>query len=399
MPLGLENLVSLGFYGLFLVLAGLAVYRFRSRKMLYGLSIASVVLLGFILHGCPCPVGMFQNIVGGLIQPISYVPETTILLFVLPLLAALFFGRIFCSSVCPLGAVQELTAIVKWRVPECLEQVLGLFRWFWLGLGVFFVYTGLGYYICRFDPYVGLFRLSGLYPVMIFTGIMLMLGFFISRPFCRFLCPYGALLGFCSSLAMTKVTVTPGECTKCRLCEDICPYNAIQKPSIDPTSDDRRRGPRRLFLAVVILPVLVAGFATLGYRTAPQFAPWSVDVRTAMLLHAEEESGDQTFGIYPETRAAVQSAMLFGTTHQEIYDKAKKRFEQFRFGGGLLGAWFGLVLGLKLVSMLTRRRRTDYEVDSSRCVACGRCFWYCPNQKESRVLLQLANEETEASQE
>lgn len=387
--LTVENFSSVALYSVFLLLAGLAVFRWRSRKILFCLSIASVVLLGFVQRGCPCPVGMFQNIVDAVIHPLPFLPWTVLFLFTLPLLIALFFGRVFCSSVCPLGAVQELTALVNVKIPEGVEQGLGLLRYVWLGFGVFFVVTGLGYLVCRFDPYVGLFRFGGLYPVLLFSGVLILLGFFVGRPFCRFLCPYGALLGLCGTLSTKKVTVTPGECTKCRLCEEICPYNAILKPSAEPTPLERKQGPRRFVAAVIALPILVALFAWIGYQLGPRFAPWHFEVRSAELLYAEEQKLVDAFGTFPETRAVIQT----GQPYSDVYRKAFDRIQRFRGAGFWLGVWIGTVIGLKLVSLTLRRRRTEYEVDPARCVACGRCFWYCPNQPQRRILLEIENNE------
>lgn len=381
----LENFTSVGIYALFLVLATLAVYRLRSRKTLFLLAVASVAILGFVMQGCPCPVGMFQNIVDAFVSPFPYIPWTVILLFTIPLFLALFLGRVFCSSVCPLGALQELTALKPLRIPDALEQVLGILRYVWLGLAVFFVYTGLGYLVCRFDPYVGIFRFGGLYPIMIFSLGMLILGIFIARPFCRFLCPYGALLGLCSTVAAKKVSVTPGDCTKCRLCEEICPYNAIERPTATPTAWERKRGPRRVLAAVVALPILTIVFALFGYAVAPRFALWHYDVRAAEYLYAEEQKLVDAFGTFPETRAVIQT----GVPYEDIYRTAWNRIQRFRTAGFWLGVWIGAVIGLKWISLTLRRRREDYEVDPARCVACGRCFWYCPNQKENRILLEI----------
>jgi len=380
-----EKFSAVGIYTLFLILAGFAAFRWRSRKVLFLLAIISVTLLGFVMQGCPCPVGMFQNIVDAFVQPFPFIPWTVIILFTLPLFTALVFGRIFCSSVCPFGAVQELTALKNLRVPEGLEQILGLFRFFWLGLGIFFVVTGLGYFVCRFDPYVGLFRFGGIYPVLVFSGVMILLGFFIGRPFCRFFCPYGAMLGLCGSVSAKKISVTPGECTKCRLCEKICPYNAILKPTATPTQIERRQGPRRVLAAIVVFPVFVAIFAWIGYQISPKFASWHIDIRRAELLYAEEQKLVDAFGTFPETRAV----MLSGESYEAVYRQALERFQRFRIAGLWLGIWFGMVIGVKLISLTLRRRRTEYEVDPARCVACGRCFWYCPNQKEHRILLEI----------
>ena len=52
------------------------------------------------------------------------------------------------------------------------------------------------------------------------------------------------------------------------------------------------------------------------------------------------------------------------------------------FGGALFGAFVGLVVGGKLLALSVKRRRTDYEADRASCLACGRCYSYCPKEHE-----------------
>jgi NAD-dependent dihydropyrimidine dehydrogenase PreA subunit len=382
-PIATINAVSLGVYCLFLVIAGLAVHHWRSRKTLFCLAVCSIFILGFWLHVCPCPVGMFQNLVQAIVDPAAVVSWTVVLLFALPLVAALFWGRIFCSSVCPLGAIQELTTIKNLPVSDRVEHVLGLFRYFWLGIGVFCVVVGLGYIVCRFDPYVAFFHFGALYPVLIFAAVVLGIGMLVGRPFCRFMCPYGTLLGMCSSLASRNVTITPGNCEQCKLCEHVCPYNAILPPTAEPTTSERRYGPWKLLGTLLALPVIVFVFAQLGGAIAPRLTTLHQDVFTAQLLLAEEEKWVEASGTFPETRGLIQC----GTSSEEVYQRALDASKRFRIAGGWLGAWIGLVIGIKWISLSLRYRRADYVVDPARCVACGRCFWYCPNQKEQRLLL------------
>jgi ferredoxin len=51
---------------------------------------------------------------------------------------------------------------------------------------------------------------------------------------------------------------------------------------------------------------------------------------------------------------------------------------RFRVGGGLLGAYLGLVVMLKLIALSVYRTREAYQPDPATCFACGRCFAYCP---------------------
>ena len=385
-----ENLIAIAAYTGFLLLAGLAVHRWRSRKILFCLAVGSVILLGFLLKGCPCPVGMLQNLVHAVADPSRVVSWTVILLFTLPLFAALFWGRIFCSAVCPLGAVQELTTIKNLKISDRVEHFLGLFRFFWLGISVFCVVVGLGYVVCQFDPYITFFHAGTLYPLLIFSVIVLGIGFFIGRPFCRFLCPYGALLGICGLLAVRKVTITPGRCDQCKLCEHVCPYNAIVPPTPQPTSLEKRDGPLKLAGAACALPVIVFIFAHIGSAAAPRLSTFNHDIRMAQLLYAEEQKWVETSGSFPETRGLIQA----GTLSDEVYQHAMETHQLFRLAGLILGGWIGFVIGIKGISLSLFYRRTDYEVDSARCFACGRCFWYCPNQQENRLLLtQIVQDE------
>ena len=45
-----------------------------------------------------------------------------------------------------------------------------------------------------------------------------------------------------------------------------------------------------------------------------------------------------------------------------------------------LGAYLGLALGMLLVGAARRAPRVDYEAEQGPCVACGRCFRYCPRE-------------------
>jgi len=124
-------------------------------------------------------------------------------------------------------------------------------------------------------------------------------------------------------------------------------------------------------------------FAQIGGAIVPRLSALHHDVQTAKLLYAEEEKWVEQSGSFPETRGLMQC----GTPTKEVYQRAVDVTKLFGIAGTWLGAWMGLVIGIKSISLSLRHRRSDYEVDPARCVACGRCFWYCPNQKEERLLL------------
>ena len=207
------------------------IYKRRSRRGVYWLSLFSLAYFGFYRKGCICPIGSPQNIAFGLFNPGYAVPVSVIAFFVLPLAVALLAGRAFCAGVCPQGALQDLFLIKPLKVPVWLEHGLGVLPFLFLGAGVAYAATGTGFVICRYDPFVPLFRLSGSFFILSAGASFLLLGMFVGRPYCRFLCPYGALLKLASLVSKWRVRVTPDYCTQCRLCENSCPFGVIREPS------------------------------------------------------------------------------------------------------------------------------------------------------------------------
>jgi ferredoxin len=218
-------------------LAAWLALRRRSRKGLLGLGIFWLVYFGFYRGGCVCPIGAVQNVALALADPTYAIPLTVVLFFSLPLVFALLFGRVFCGGVCPLGAIQDVVLIKPVRVPTWLGMALGMLPWVYLGSAVLLAATDSMFIICRYDPFVRFFRMAGGFEYLIFAGVVLGLAMFVGRPYCRFACPYGVLLGLGSRFAWKRASVTPDECIVCALCEDACPFDAIRAPA--PEGVDR----------------------------------------------------------------------------------------------------------------------------------------------------------------
>jgi ferredoxin len=203
----------------------------RSRRWLVPLTIGCLAYFGFYRNGCVCPIGAIQNITVSFIDPHFAVSYSVIAFFMFPLVAALFVGRAFCGGVCPLGAIQELVVLAPVQVPRRLDKILGSLKYIYLSLAIFFATLPAmdrDFIICRFDPFVGFFRGDGPAHMLMIGGGILLLGVFVGRPFCRYLCPYGVLLSIVSRFSWKGVTITPSTELDCGLCLEACPYGAIE---------------------------------------------------------------------------------------------------------------------------------------------------------------------------
>jgi NosR/NirI family transcriptional regulator, nitrous oxide reductase regulator len=369
------NYLDISVLAVALMLAVYLVIFRRSRRGIVGLTIFSLAYFGFYRNGCVCPIGAIQNValaIGDRGYALSMVAGV---FFLLPILFALFAGRVFCAAVCPLGAAQDVVLRKPAKLPSWLVQPLSVLPWIYLGGAVLYAATGTAFLICRYDPFVAFFRLGGSAGMLVFGAAMLGLGVFVGRPYCRFLCPYGALLRLVSPVAKWRVTITPDKCVQCRLCEESCPFGEIRLPTPQDSASKRYEGKGRLAVLLALLPVMIligAGLGRLGGLRMSQVNP-AMGVADRVWL----EEHHQARGTTLESQAFYKQ----GQPNAVVYKRAVDTYGKFKTGGMLFGGWVGLVIGLKLIGLSIRRRRVDYEADSAGCVGCGRCYWSCPVER------------------
>jgi len=356
-----------------------AVIKRRTRRPVIAVSLVSVLYFGFFRNGCVCSIGAIQNVALALTDNTYAMPLVVLLFFVLPIVFTLLFGRVFCAGVCPLGAMQELVNVKSYRLPQALSAALGIVPWVYLGLALLFAVTRSSFIICRFDPFVGIFRLGGEVGMIAFGIVMLIASVFSGRPFCRFLCPYGALLSLFSRVSVWKMRITPS-CINCELCHHACPVGAIRPPYENKVKESRSQGVRRILTYLLFLPLMAIVGAFVLNLMSDTFSRANKDVRLyeAVLLY---EANPQERSSEEEELEAFYGQ---GGTVEALSEQVATILSDFsRYSMGV-GAFIGLVVGLTLISLSTKRSRKTYEIDDAACVNCGRCFTYCP-QHPSRL--------------
>ena len=344
----------------------------RSRQGLIWMSVFSLAYFGFYRQGCICSVGSVQNVSLALFNTTYAIPLSALLFFIIPLLFALAYGRVFCAGVCPLGAIQELSAIKPVKLNKTVEAVLASVPFLYLALAVLFSATNSQFLICRYDPFIGIFRLDAPFTMIVFGALLLLSGIFLNRPYCRFLCPYGVLLNIFSRFAGKHLTITPAECTNCRLCEEACPYNAILPSDSEPEREIPDKSRRRFILYFLFIPLFAVAGAFILYNLAPVLSGVNGNVNLAREIRLEKKTGIES---------VTKSVVAFkesGKTELQLFEEEDLIIGKFRKGAPWAGVFLGASFGIGMVSFTIRRRRTEYRPDQGKCYSCGRCFKYCP---------------------
>ena len=149
------------------------------------------------------------------------------------------FRKAFCSWLCPIGTISEYL----WRaghklfgrnfyLPRWLDLPLRGFKYLLLGFFVWAISTMsvAGIRDFMYSPYgliadvkmLNFFRHIGETGLFV-LGAFVLASVFVPNFWCRFLCPYGALLGLTSWLSFVRIRRDPAPCIDCAKCAKACP--------------------------------------------------------------------------------------------------------------------------------------------------------------------------------
>jgi len=369
-----------------------AVIKRRTRKPIIWVSIISVAYFGFFRVGCVCSVGAVQNVALTLVDSNYLMPVSIMFFFMLPILFAFLFGRVFCAGVCPFGALQELVNIKNYKLSKAVSAVLGIIPWIYLIFALLFAVTKSRFIICRFDPFIGIFRFGGDFELITFGVMLLVISIFIGRPFCRFLCPYGILLSLFSRVSIWNIQLTKKECINCELCHNACPVDAIKPPFDNKVKESRIDGVKRILMYFAVLPIVIFAGAFLMRYFSEDLSRVHKEVRLYDMVVEYEQGQGQALPLHaPALDHDLEAFYIHGGTIEDLEEKYNLIQADYKFWSTIAGILIGLVIGLLLIDLSTKRTRKLYEIDHAECVDCGRCFSYCPHNKTN---ISIQNEES-----
>ncbi len=165
-------------------------------------------------------------------------------IFVAIILVSFVFGKSFCSWICPIGFISEALGdfgekiqkkLFKRRlqVPRWIDYPLRSLKYLILGFfvySIFFMMTisAIKYFLD--SPYNIMSDVKMYYFFanitqfsLIVITVLFLLSILIRNFWCRYLCPYGALLGFLTLLSPSKIKRNKESCIDCNLCAQACP--------------------------------------------------------------------------------------------------------------------------------------------------------------------------------
>jgi ferredoxin len=191
--------------------------------------------------------------------------------FVFIFVITIIWGRVYCSSICPLGTLQDIVSYLSRKISKKKNHFLlkpySVIRYSILALTIFFLLSGSIFLLNLLDPFSNFGRMISnlIRPIVLYSwnfvsGILESFNLFFLSPaelknidiisvaiglsvllvvvafsykrgrlFCNTICPVGTLLGIFSKFSVYKIAIDESTCKSCNLCEKECKAGCIDK--------------------------------------------------------------------------------------------------------------------------------------------------------------------------
>jgi ferredoxin len=241
-------------------------------SLIFLFSITALFLdLSFSIQSDFSDYPLYLQFIPSLLNYISF-GTITGLGFLFILIFTILFGRIYCSTVCPLGILQDIIIYLRKRyktISFALSKPFSKTRYTILIITILLFLAGTSFALNLLDPFSNFGRIitNIVRPILIvfnnmtafflesiyyyflspldFKGVntfslvfsisifTLIIWFSIKhgRLFCNSICPVGTLLGFISKFSIFNIKIIESNCIECGDCETVCKSNCIESNS------------------------------------------------------------------------------------------------------------------------------------------------------------------------
>ncbi|MFI3266927.1 MAG: 4Fe-4S binding protein [Rikenellaceae bacterium] len=183
--------------GVLVILLGvfITLLRPRNKHIMSLYMVLNIVVLGFWCGSFLSLTTLTAWMSNGVNLSFSLVTFTLLcVVIILPLLGK---KGSYCQLHCPMGSAQELLSSVpltKIKINPKATKLLNSLRYYILIVLLFIMWLGVGFDLMNYEVFSAFIFMSASTFVLVMAGVFLLLSLFIHRPYCRFICPTGALI-------------------------------------------------------------------------------------------------------------------------------------------------------------------------------------------------------------
>ncbi len=223
-----------------------------SAFIVSNLGIFRVLKTGFVCpflycYGCPfaafgCPIGILQNFI--IYDQFPFFAVGSLGVY------GMIFGRAFCGWACPFGTLHDMLS-TKSRRKEVKTHNYWYVKYVILFLTLALAWFALDTIFCKLCPSGSLFAAIPfhlLYPGTVESGVFLYIHIFtlvltiisalvVSRFWCRYLCPLGAIAGAFNKVGILTIQCDKEKCKKCKSCLYVCPMGITTTEDVGTSTD------------------------------------------------------------------------------------------------------------------------------------------------------------------
>jgi NosR/NirI family nitrous oxide reductase transcriptional regulator len=209
-----------------------------------GFLLFTLVWIGWIAGGQLSIINVFawlQGFISGNGLTVLLGDPLLLVLLVFVVVSFVVWGRgVYCGWLCPFGALQELLAklarvasVPQWSLSHRAHRMLWPLKYVSLAVVAVVSLYGLQAMAvaAEIEPFktVITLRMERAWPFVVYALVLLVVGLFVERAFCRFLCPLGAVMAIGGKLRWFMPLKRRPECgNPCQLCSKRCPIQAIE---------------------------------------------------------------------------------------------------------------------------------------------------------------------------